>query len=111
MRIDKYFRQFDTLQEVYNSLKVIIQNNNLSIVKNDELMKIKILNSTINKEFFIVLKPKEKNIKEELNNLAPLVFSLNKRIENLEKEKKILRIKLYKWKKTIRKKYFQLGTK
>ena len=84
LKIDKYFRQFDTLQEVFNSLKVLIQNKNLSIIKDEILIKIKIINTSTNKEFFIILKPKEKNIKEELNNLVPYVMSLNKKIENLE---------------------------
>ena len=55
-------------------------------MKDDKFIKIKIINTSINKEFFINLKPKEKNIKEELNNLVPYVISLNKKIKNLEKE-------------------------
>ena len=35
LNIDKYFRQFDNLKEVFESLKIMINNKNLSIIKKD----------------------------------------------------------------------------
>ena len=35
IKIDKYFRQFDNLNEVFNSIKILILNKNLTIIKED----------------------------------------------------------------------------
>ena len=35
LNIDKYFRQFDNIKEVFESLKIMINNKNLSIIKKD----------------------------------------------------------------------------
>ena len=85
IKIDKYFRQFDNLNEVFNSIKILILNKNLTIIKEDKLMKIKINNPTLNKEFFINIPLKEKDLKSEIDSLIPYVISLNDKINNLEK--------------------------
>ena len=85
IKIDKYFRQFDNLNEVFNSIKILILNKNLTIIKEDKLMKIKINNPILNKEFFINIPLKEKDLKSEIDSLIPYVISLNDKINNLEK--------------------------
>ena len=86
LKIDKYFRQFDTLQEVFNSFKILIKNDKLSIIKEVQLVKIKIINSITEKEFFINIPLKEKNIQSEINSLISYTSTLNKRIEKLENQ-------------------------
>jgi len=85
-KINKYFRQFDNLQEVYIAFKVLIKNNNLSIIKEEQLIKIKIINTITEKEFFINIPMKEKDIQSEVNSLISYTKSLTKRIENLENQ-------------------------
>ena len=92
MKIDKFFRQFDNLNEVFNSIKILILNKNLTIIKEDKLMKIKINNLTLNKEFFINIPLKEKDLKSEIDSLIPYVISLNDKINNLEKTIKEIKV-------------------
>ena len=86
IKIDKYFRQFDNLDEVFNSIKILILNKNLTIIKEDKLMKIKINNPTLNKEFFINIPLKEKDLKSEIDSIIHYVTSLNDKMNNLEKQ-------------------------
>ncbi len=92
IKIDKYFRQFDNLNEVFNSIKILILNKNLTIIKEDKLMKMKINNTTLNKEFFINIPLKEKDLKSEIDSLIPYVISLNDKINNLEKTIKEIKV-------------------
>ena len=82
LKIDKYFRQFDNPKEVFDSLKIIILNKNLSIIKEDKEIKLKIKNLLTNKEFFICMPL----IKSEMENLIPYISSLNNKINNLENQ-------------------------
>ena len=104
IKIDKYFRQFDNLNEVFNSIKILILNKNLTIIKEDKLMKIKINNPTLNKEFFINIPLKEKDLKSEIDSLVPYVISLNVKINNLEKTIKEIKIEFENKIKIIEKK-------
>ena len=104
IKIDKYFRQFDNLNEVFNSIKILILNKNLTIIKEDKLMKIKINNPTLNKEFFINIPLKEKDLKSEIDSLIPYVISLNDKINNLEKTIKEIKIEFENKIKIIEKK-------
>ena len=82
--IDKYFRQFDNLKEVFDSIKIIISNKNLSIIKEKKSMKIKIDNILSNKVFYINIPLKEKDIKSVIDSLVFYVVSHNDKINNLE---------------------------
>ena len=104
IKIDKYFRQFDNLNEVFNSIKILILNKNLTIIKEDKLMKIKINKPTLNKEFFINIPLKEKDLKSEIDSLFPYVLSLNVKINNLEKTIKEIKIEFENKIKIIEKK-------
>ena len=104
IKIDKYFRQFDNLNEVFNSIKILILNKNLTIIKEYKLMKIKINNPTLNKEFFINIPLKEKDLKSEIDSLIPYVISLNDKINNLEKTIKEIKIEFENKIKIIEKK-------
>ena len=102
IKIDKYFRQFDNLNEVFNSIKILILNKNLTIIKEDKLMKIKINNLTLNKEFFINIPLKEKDLKSEID--SSYVISFNDKINNLEKTIKEIKIEFENKIKIIEKK-------
>ena len=104
MKIDKFFLQFENLNEVFNSIKILILNKNLTIIKEDKLMKIKINNPTLNKEFFINIPLKEKDLKSEIDSLVPYVISLNVKINNLEKTIKEIKIEFENKIKIIKKK-------
>ena len=104
IKIDKYFRQFDNLNEVFNSIKIFILNKNLTIIKEDKIMKIKINNPTLNKEFFINIPLKEKDLKSEIDSLVPYVLSLNDKIKYLEKTIKEIKIEFENKIKIIEKK-------
>ena len=93
-KINKYFLQFATLKEVLESFKKLIEKNNLSIIKDEKKMKIKIVNPANDKEIFINVPLKEKDLKSEIDSLIPYVASLSERIQVLEK--KLDEIYIYK---------------
>ena len=91
-KIDKYFRQFDELKEVFEFFKAIISKNNLSVVKEENKMKLKLSNPLINKDIIINLTLKAKDIKSEVESLIPYINSLNKKIDSLENQIKDMKI-------------------
>ena len=100
-KINKYFKQFDTLKEVFDSLKFIIQNKSMTITKEENTMKIKIINPGNGKEFFINIPLKKKDLKAEIDSIIPYVSSLNAKIQILENkvndlEKKLNEFYIYK---------------
>ena len=93
-KINRYFLQFDSLKEVLESLKKLINKKNLSILKEEKKMKIKIINPSNDREIFINIPLKEKDLQSEINSLISYVSSLNERIQILEK--KLDEIYIYK---------------
>ena len=91
-KIDRYFRQFDELKEVFEFIKTIISKNNLSVVKEENKMKLKLSNPLINKDIIINLTLKAKDIKSEVESLIPYITSLNKKIDSLENQIKDMKI-------------------
>jgi hypothetical protein len=85
-KINKYFLQFDSIKEVFDSLKTLIKRKNLDIIKEEKKMKIKIINPGNDKEFFINIPLKEKDIKSEINSIFSYIASLNEKVDNLEKK-------------------------
>ena len=83
-KINRYFLQFASSQEVFESLKNLIQKQNLIIIKEEKLMKIWIKNPSNEKEFFIDVPFKENFLKNELDSIIPYISSLNNRITVLE---------------------------
>ena len=86
LNIDKYFRQFDNIKEVFDSLKILINNKTISIIKKENEISLKMKNLNTNKEFFINLKYKEKDLKSEIKDIIPYISSLQKKISNLENQ-------------------------
>ena len=83
-KISKFFNQFETLKEVFDSLKSLIDKKNVSIIQEEKKMKLKIINPINNREFFINILSKEKDIRSEINSLITYVTSLNEKINKLE---------------------------
>ena len=52
-QINKYFINFENIEEIFNSLKKLLSDNNLELIKEEKEMKIKIKNILTNKHFFI----------------------------------------------------------
>ena len=94
VKIDRFFNQFETLKDAFDSLKILISKNNLFVIKEGINMKIKIINPVNNKEFYITIPLKEKDIKREINSIIPYINTLNEKVKNLENEVNILKNKL-----------------
>ena len=92
--INKYFNQFDSLKEVFQSLKTLINKNCLKIIKEEKLIKLEIINPANDKEFYINIPYREKDLKSEINSIIPVVASLNEEIQLLEKQVNNLEEKL-----------------
>ena len=92
--ISRFFKQFETLKEVFDSLKTLITKKNVSIIQEGKKMKIKIINPINNKEFFINVNSKEKDTKSEINSIIACVNSLTQKVQNLENKVNILENKL-----------------
>lgn len=106
-RLDKYFRQFDEIKEVFDFIKIIINKNKLSIISEENDVKLKI--NLINKDIILKLCIKEKDVKSEVESLIPYIASLNKKINDLEDTIKNMKIefdnKLNEMKKEMEKKF------
>ena len=92
-KINKYFLLFQNVQEVSQNLIKSSKKNNLSLIIENNICKIKIYNQINDEEFTIELSKKEKDIKQEIESFIPLILELKKKIEDLEKENKLLKQK------------------
>ena len=86
----RFFLQFETTEEVVNSLSIMVQNNNIKILEEDKKMKIEITNTNNQRTFGIDIPIKEKNIRMEVDGLTNYMSSLNERVTSLEKQVKEL---------------------
>ena len=94
IRKNKYFLQFDTLEEILNELKERINNNKIIIKENEDNLIINIpLPSSKNKEIIFELKPIIKNNNDRFNELTDLIMKLNIEVNNIKNETKQLRDK------------------
>ena len=84
----RFFLQFESTEEVVNSLSIMVKNNNLTILEEDAKMKIEITNPTNQKTFGIDVPIKEKNLRMEVNGLVEYMSSLNNRVTTLENKNK-----------------------
>ena len=92
--ISRFFNQFETLKEVFDSLKTLITKKNVSIIQEGKKMKMKIINPINNKEFFINVNSKEKDTKSEINSIIACVNSLTQKVQNLENKVNMLENKV-----------------
>ena len=86
----RFFLQFESTEEVVNSLSIMVKNNNLTILEGDAKMKIEITNTNNQRTFGIDVPIKEKNLRMEVNGLVEYMSSLNNRVTTLENKNKEL---------------------
>ena len=92
-KLNRYFLFFQNVQEVGQNLIKLSKKNNLSVIIENNICKIKIINQINDEEFTIELSKKEKDIKQEIGSFIPLILELKKKIEDLEKENNLLKQK------------------
>jgi len=94
IRINKYFLQFDTLEEILDEIKERINNNKIIIKENENNLIINIpLPTSKNKEIIFELKPIIKNNNERINELTDLIMKLNTEVDIIKNETKQLKDK------------------
>ena len=94
IRKNKYFLQFDTLEEILDELKERINNNKIIIKENEDNLIINIpLPSSKNKEIIFELKRIMKGNNDRVNELTDLIMKFNKEINNIKNETKQLKDK------------------
>lgn len=89
-KINKFFLQFESSEEIVNSFKDLISNQNLLIIEDNKLMKIRITNIHTKKKFDIDI-PIEKDLKSDIESIIPFINSLN---INMRNQKKIQKVKI-----------------
>ena len=92
---NKYFVQFDTLNEIYNEVFERTKKDKITITENENTLIINIpLPSTKITEQKFELKQISKNDNEKINDLTQLVIKQNKEITDLKNELKDIKEKL-----------------
>ena len=92
---NRYFNQFETINEIFIELSERIKNNKITLKENDNKVIISIeLPSTKFKEVIFHLDEIKKTEKETINDLINLVKEQNKEIISLKKEVNDLKDKL-----------------
>lgn len=106
-KIDNYFCQFESLSEVCDSFEELIKMKNLCILKDEENMKIKIINPVLKKkEIYINILSKEREINNEIDSIISYISVLNDNMNNMKNEYdnkiKILEEKIAEHENTIK---------
>ena len=87
IRTNRYFLQFETLNEIFDELNEIIKNDKISIEESENNFKIKVLlPGHKNKEIIFELRIKNKNDKEKINDLTQLVIKQNEEMTEMKNE-------------------------
>ena len=87
IRENRYFRQFDALNEIFDELNRIFKKNKILIEEDENNIKLNIpLPSITNKEIIFELKERSKNDKDKLNDLIQLITKQKEEISNLKEE-------------------------
>ena len=87
VKIDKIFKIFDSLEEIFNFFKKLINDKKISVIKDSEKeLKIKIHNSLFDNYFSFDIPIKKADINSEINSMIQYSISLNNKINELEKK-------------------------
>ena len=106
-KIDNYFCQFESLSEVCDSFEELVKMKNLFIIKDEENIKIKIINPVLKKkEIYINILSKEREIHKEIDSIISYISVLNDNMNNMKNEYdnkiKILEEKIAEQENTIK---------
>ena len=104
-KINKFFVQFENLNEVSESFKKLFENKSIKIETKDKEVLLTIINPMNMKEFNMSIPLKEKDIKSEVSSLNAYVYQLNEKIEKLEKRVNYLENELIDYKKKFKEIY------
>ena len=94
IKINKYFNQFESINEVESSFETLIEMKKISLINEEKEIKIKIINPLNKKEFYISIPLKEKSLKNEIDSIIPYITTLNDKINKLENRVNILENKV-----------------
>jgi len=94
IKINKYFNQFESINEVESSFETLIETKKISLISEEKEIKIKIINPLNKKEFYISIPLKEKSLKNEIDSIIPYITTLNDKINKLENRVNILENKV-----------------
>lgn len=87
-KVNKFFINFDNINEIVNSLINSLKQKTSNIKFNDNICCIQILNPITNKSFDLSLKLKEKDINSRISYLEEIITQQNKKIAILEEKMK-----------------------
>ena len=93
-KVNKFFLQFDNLNEISDSIKNIIDSKSIKIEKKDKEIILTFVNPINMKEFNLSIPLKEKDIKAEIASLNSYMLQLNEKIENLTEKVNYLENKI-----------------
>ena len=93
-KINKFFNQFENLNEISESIKTLIDTKSIKIDKKEKEIILTFINPLNKKNININIPLKEKDIKAEIASLNSYVFQLNEKIENLTKKVNYLENKI-----------------
>ena len=87
---NEYIKTFEYIQQIYYVKKIIMKKNNLSILEEDNNIKIKIINPLNNNPFYIEIPSKEKGLREEMTSISKYIASIkneyDKKIKIMEEK-------------------------
>jgi len=93
-KINKFFNQFDTIADVLFSLETLLESKNISVIEEERKMKLKIINPSNKREFYIDIPLKEKGLQSEMKSINGYISSLKNKV--IELEKKVYDLCLFK---------------
>ena len=94
-KTNNYFLLYETIDEIYDDLILLMNKNQTKILEGDESIRISIpIESVKIKEIFFILNEIKKNDKEMIQYLLSFVSDLQKEIKDIKEENKNLRTKI-----------------
>ena len=101
-KINKYFLLFETIDETYEDLILLMNKNQTKILEEANSIRISIpLESKKIKEISFIMKEEEKDDKEIIKELFSLVADLKKEIKEIKEENQELKTKMNKFENYI----------
>ena len=101
-KINKYFLLFETIDETYEDLILLMNKNQTKILEEANSIRISIpLESKKIKEITFIMKEEEKDDKEIIKELFSLVADLKKEIKEIKEENQELKTKMNKFENYI----------
>ena len=91
---NRFFLQFESIQQIFETLKSMIENKNLSIIEEGNNMRMKITIPFPKNSFYIDIPSKEKNIREEMASISKYIVELDEKIKAGNEKIKLLEEKI-----------------